>query len=77
MLAKFHYIENFRYASEVSLHSEIFTCSEMFCFLFLCSNDPVLVNFNSTLIVIILFRLDWYFHLFVRLYKSFYEQFVT
>ena len=37
--------------------------------LFLCSNDSVLVFLLSTLIVIILFRIDWYFHLFVRLYK--------
>ena len=77
MLAKFRYIANFlyaanfRYASEISLHSEIFTCSEIACFVFLCTNDPVLVNFISNLTVIILFRIVWYFHLVVRLYKPF------
>ena len=35
-----------------------------------------MVNFIYTLIVIILVRLDWYFQLFVRLYKPFSEQFV-
>ena len=72
----------FCYYSEISLHSEFllcsenFTCSETLCSLFLCTNDPVLVNFISTLTVIILVRLDWYFHLFVRLYKPFFRQFV-
>ena len=64
-------LEQFRY------YSEIFTCSEIVCFVFLCTNDPVLVNFISNLTVIILFRIVWYFHLVVRLYKPFYEHFVT
>ena len=51
--------------------------SEIICFLFLCTNDSVLVNFISTLTVIILVRLDWYFHLFVWLYKPFAEQFIA
>ena len=49
--------------------------SEILSSLFLCTNDPVLVNFISTLTKIILFRLDWYFHLFVRLYKPFFWTF--
>ena len=77
IVAKFRYIENFLYISEISLCSENFTYSEILYSLFLCTNDPVLVNFISTLTVIILFRLDWYFHLFVRLYKPFFEHFVT
>ena len=44
---------------------------------FLCTNDSVLINFISTLNVIILFRIVWYFHLVVRLYKPFCEHFVT
>ena len=69
--------EIFTIIAKISLHSEIFCYSEISCFVFLCTNDPVLVNFISTLTVIILFRIVWYFHLFVRLYKPFYEQFVT
>ena len=61
----------------ISLHSKNFTCSEIVCFLFLCTNDSVLNNFLSTLNVFILFRIDWYFHLVVRLYKPFCEHFVT
>ena len=76
MLTKFRYIANFRYASKISLHSKNFTCSEIVCFMFLCSNNSVLINFISTLNVIMLFLIDWYFHLVVRLYKPSYEQFV-
>ena len=80
-----HIVAKFRYNSEIfatiaiSLHKEIslcsenFTCNEILCSLLLCTNDPILVNFISTLTVIILFRLDWYFHLFVWLYKPFFE----
>ena len=77
IIAKFRYNSENSLCSEIAIHSENFTCSEILCSLFLCTNDPVLVNFISTLTVIILFRLDWYFHLFVRLYKPFSEQFVT
>ena len=47
---------NFAIIAKFRYNSEIFTCSETICSLFLCTNDPVLVNFNSTLTVIILFR---------------------
>ena len=76
-IAKFRYIANFRYVSEISLHSEIFTCSEISVPLFCVQTTPFLDFSISTLTVIILFRIDWYFHLFIRLYKPFYEQFVT
>ena len=76
-IAKFRYIAKIRYVSEISLHSKNFTCSEIICFLFLCTNDSVLVNFISAINVIILFRIDWYFHLVVRLHKPFCEHFVT
>ena len=62
---------------EISLHSEIFTCSEISVPLFFVQTILFLVFSMSTLTVIILFRIDWYFHLFVRLYKPFYEHFVT
>ena len=39
-------IEKFSLCIEISLHSEIFTCSEMFCFMFLCTNDPVFCFFH-------------------------------
>ena len=102
MLAKFRYIVNFHYASEVSLHrefslhSEILLHSEIFTMLpkfryiakfspveklpascFCVQTTPFLVFSISTLTVIILFRMDWYFHLFIMLYKPSYEQFVT
>ena len=64
MLAKFRYIAKI---SPVAKYSASV----------LCTNDSVLINFISTLNVIILVRIDWYFHLFVRLYNPFYEQFVT
>ena len=51
--------------------------AKLFCFMFLGTNDPVLVFSISTLTVMILFKIDWVFHLFVRLYKPSYEQFVT
>ena len=55
--------------AKISLYSEIFGYSEIVLLHVLGSNDPVLVFSISTLIVIILFRIDWVFHLFVRLYK--------
>ena len=62
----FAIVAKFRYNSEISLCSENFTCSEILCslFFFWCTNDPVLVNFISTLTVIILVWLDWYFDCF-------------
>ena len=65
MLAKFCYIAKFSPVAKCS--------SSCFC----VPTTPFLVFSISTLTVIILFRIDWYFHLFVRLYKPFYEQFVT
>ena len=62
---------------EFSLCSENFVCSEILCSCYLCINDSVLVNFVFALNVIILFRIDWYCHLVVRLYKPFCECFVT
>ena len=56
---------------EISLHSEIFV--PLFC----VQTTPFLVFSITTLTVIILFRIDGYFHLVVRLYKPFYEHFVT
>ena len=44
---------------------------------FCVQTTPFLVFSISTLIVMILFRIDWYFHFFVRLYKPSYEHFVT
>ena len=40
-------------------------------------NDSVLINSSFSLNVIILFRLVWYFRMFVGLYKPCYEHFVT
>ena len=51
--------------------------AKLFYFMFLGSNDPVLVFSISTLTVMILFRIVWVFRLFVRLYKPCYELFVT
>ena len=65
MIAKFRYIAKF------------FAIAKLFCFMFLGTNDPVLVFSISTLTVMILFRIDWVFHLFVRLYKPSYEHLVT
>ena len=50
---------NFAIVVKFLYNSEIFAivaCSETLCSLFLCTNDCVLVNFISTLNVIILFR---------------------
>ena len=76
--------------SEFSLYSEIFAMLAKFRYIakispvaklpascFCVQTTPFLVFSISTLIVIILFMIDWYFHLFVRLYKPSYEQFVT
>ena len=76
-IANFRYIVNFRYVSEISLYSEIFTCSKISVPLFCVQTTPFLVFSIFTLTVIILFRIDWYFHLFGRLYKPFYKHFVT
>ena len=65
MLAKFRYIAKF---SPVAKCSASCFCVQM---------TPFFVFSISTLTIIILFRIDWYFHLFVRLYKPSYEQFVT
>ena len=50
---------NFAIVVKFLCNSESFAivaCSETLCSLFLCTNDCVLVNFISTLNVIILFR---------------------
>ena len=57
--------------SVISLHSKIVLLHV------LGSNDPVLVFSISTLTVMILFRIDWVFHLYVRLYKPSYKHFVN
>ena len=64
-------IAKFRYIAKITVHSEIF------CIWFSCSNDSVLINSSFALNVIILFRLVWYFRMFVGLYKPCYEYFVT
>ena len=65
MLAKFRYIAKFSPVAK----------SPTSCF---CVKTTLFLVFSiSTLPVIILFRIDWYFHIFVRLYKPSYEQFVT
>ena len=63
--------------AKISLYSEIFGYSEIVLLHVLGSTDPVLVFSISTLTVMILFRLDWGFNLFVRLYKLSYKHFVT
>ena len=62
---------------KISIYSEIFGNSENVMLHVLGSNDQVLVFSISTLTVMILFRIDWVFHLFVRLYKPSYKHFVT
>ena len=65
MLAKIHYIAKF---------SPVAKCSaSCFC----VQTTPFLVFFISTLTIMILFRIDWYFHHLGRLYKQSFEQFVT
>ena len=68
---KIYYIAKFRYVAKFPPAAKILV--PLFC----VQTTPFWVNFISTLTVIILVRLDWYFHLFVRLYKPFSEQFVT
>ena len=63
--------------AKISLYSEIFGHSEIVLLHVLGSNDPVLVFSISTLTAMILFRIDWVFHLFVRLYNPSYKHFVT
>ena len=64
-------------ASEFLLHSEFSPVAKFHAPCFCVQMTPFLVFSISTLTIIILFRIDWYFHLFVRLYKPSYEQFVT
>ena len=45
--------------AKILLYSKIFGYNENFCFMFLGSNDPVLVFSISTLNVMILFRIVW------------------
>ena len=65
MVAKFRYITKFSLVAKCS--------ASCFC----VQTTPFLVFSISTLIVMILLRINWYFHLFVRLYKPSFEQFVT
>ena len=60
-----------------SLYSEIFGYNEIVLLHVLGSNDLVLVFSISTLTITILFRIDWVFHLFVRLYKPSYKHFIA
>ena len=64
MLAKFRYIAKLSPLAKLP--------ASCFC----AQTTPFLVFSISTLTIIILFRIDWYFHLFLRLYKPSYEQFV-
>ena len=64
---KFRYYSKIFAICVISLYSDIFGYNENFCFMFLGSNDPVMI----------LFRIVWVFRLFVRLYKPCYELFVT
>ena len=63
--------------AKISLYSEIFGYSKIVLLHVLGSYDPVLVFSNSTLTIMIQFRIDWAFHLFVKLYKPSYKHFVT
>ena len=65
IIAKFRYVAKFLFVAKFSTLVVLYI------------NDSVLVNFVSALNVIILFRIDWYFHLVVRLSKPFCEHFVT
>ena len=75
---------NFRYGSEIfamlvkfRFIAKFSPVAKLPASCFYVQTTPFLVFSISTLTVIILFRIDWYFHLFVRLYKPSYEQFVT
>ena len=72
MIAKFRYhSELFAIIAKITVHSE----NSASC---LCDpNDSVLINSSFALNVIILFRLVWYFRMFVGLYKPCYEHFIT
>ena len=63
LVGNFRYIANFRYSSEISLDREFsLPPAAKFTVPFFCvQTTPFLVNFISTLTVIILVRLDWYF----------------
>ena len=76
--AIFRYIANFRYIEKFFLYSEIFAVIEKFRYIakilfvakfstlvVLCINDPVLVNFISTLVIV--FVLVFYFVIFLAL----------
>ena len=82
--------EIFAMIAKFSLYSEIFAMIAKFLYIakFLCiakfyatcfcdSNDSVLINSSFALNVIILFRIVWYFRMFVGLYKPCYEYLVT
>ena len=78
MITKFRYhseifaiIANFRYVAKITMHSE--NSTSCFC----DPNDFVLINSSFALNLIILFRLFWYFRMFVGLYKPCDEHFVT
>ena len=71
MIANFAIIANFRFVAKITVHSE--NSASCFC----DPNDSVLINSYFSLNVILLFRLVWYFHMFVVLYKPCYEHFVT
>ena len=77
IIAKFSLCSVNSLHSEISLYSKNFCYSEIVLLHVLGSNDPVLVFSISTLTVMILFRIDWVFHLFVRLYKPSYKHFET
>ena len=64
-------IAKIRYVAKITVHSE----NSASCFG--DPNDSVLINSSFSLNEIILFRLVWYFRMFVGLYKSCYEHFVT
>ena len=65
MIAKFCYIAKFPPIAKCA--------ASCFC----VQTTPFLVFSISALTIIILFRIDRYFHLSVRLYKPSYEHFVT
>ena len=75
--ANFRYAGIFAIIEKIRYVAKILFVAKFSALAVWCINDFVLVNFVSTLNVIILFRIDWYFHLVVRLYKPFSEHFVT
>ena len=63
--------------AKISLYSKIFGYSEIVLLHVFGFKRPHFGFSISTLTVMILFRIDWVFHLFVRLYKPTYKHFVT